>query len=308
MRLFAQLKDLRGQELIQTFTPLKDPPDLAARLPAGPAAYLKISGRPDLLWRELLKASSADAPQARDRVQELTGLDVEKDLLPAFTGNLGVATYLDATALLEAVLGEQVASFDRSRILIVAELAADKAQALQASIEKQVKPEQRLALAGTTLWKLGGGAALAAIKDGFFYLAIGGPTQDEAEPPPPPKPPKGKGSKAPPSKPPPLTPGKLGPIGFALAPQPGARNLSQQLTAAGVRGFDLPRDQLAWVDVTGVVRSVQNAAEGQGGVVGASARVMADRLAAIRDVLFESRPSPDGMESQVYLRFHAQAR
>src|SRR5207249_1889496 len=126
MKLFAQPRRLSPEELQKTFTPLKEPPDLAARLPAGPAAYLKVSGRPDALWRELLKASQADATRARERIQELTGLDLERDLLPSFTGNLGLATYLDASSLLEAILGEQVASFDRSGFLAVAELAAGK--------------------------------------------------------------------------------------------------------------------------------------------------------------------------------------
>ena len=124
MKLFAQPRRLSPEELQKTFTPLKAPPDVAARLPAGPAAYVKVSGRPDALWRELLKASQADANRARERAEELTGLDLEKDLLPAFTGNVGIALYLDAAALLEAVLGEEVGAFDRSGFL-----AAERAPA-----------------------------------------------------------------------------------------------------------------------------------------------------------------------------------
>src|SRR5207244_4141393 len=82
-----------------------------------PGDYLKLAGRPDALWRELLRFSQADATRARERVQDLTGLDLEKDLLPAFTGNVGIAMYLDAAALLEAALGEEVAAFDRSAFL-----------------------------------------------------------------------------------------------------------------------------------------------------------------------------------------------
>ena len=302
MRLFGQLKRLGGDELVKTFTPLKDPPDLAARLPSGPTAYMKISGRPDALWRELLKASQADATRARERIQELTGLDLEKDLLPSFTGNVGIATYLDASALLEAVLGEQVASFDRSGFLAIAELAKDKAQGLQAAIDRQVKPEQRVAFAGTTVWKLGEGAALAAVKDNFLYFALGGPAAQEEEQPPP----RRRGRK--PRPPPPPTAAQLGPIGAALQPAAGARSLSDQLKAAGVRGFGLPRDQIAWFDVQGLVRSVQAAAEGQGGLVSAGTRMMADRMGALRDALFEARPGPDGMQAEVFIRFQQAGR
>src|SRR5712692_6257130 len=188
MKLFAQPRRLSGEELQKTFKPLKPPPDLAARLPRGPAAYVKVSGRPDALWRELLKASQADANRARERAEELTGLNLETDLLPAFTGNFGIALYLDAAALLEAVLGEEVGAFDRSGFLVAAELAPERARTLQQAIDRKVSPAQRVPIGGTTLWKLGGGAAMAAVKDGFFYFAVGGLPQDEEEPEPAPPP------------------------------------------------------------------------------------------------------------------------
>jgi hypothetical protein len=298
MKLFAQPRRLSGEELQKTFTPLKPPPDLAARLPRGPAAYVKLSGRPDALWRELLKASQADANRARERAEELTGLDLEKDLLPAFTGNFGIALYLDAAALLEAVLGEEVSAFDRSGFLVAAELAPDRARTLQQAIDRKIGPAQRVPIGGTTLWKLGGGAAMAAVKDGFFYFAVGGLPPEEEEPEP--APPARRGRRR---APPPPRPARLGPIGLALAPQPGARTLSDQLKEAGVSGLDSPRDQVGWFDVQGLLRSLQTAAEGEGGMVGAGARMVADRMAALRDAVLLARPVPDGVDASLSLRF-----
>jgi hypothetical protein len=298
IKLFAQPRRLSAEELQKTFTPLKPPPDLAARLPAGPAAYVKVSGRPEALWRELLKASQADANRARERAEDLTGLDLEKDLLPAFTGNVGVALYLDAAALLEAVLGEEVSAFDRSGFLAAAELAPERARTLQQAIDRKVNAGQRVPIAGTTLWKLGGGAAMAAVKDGFFYFAIGGLPDDAGEPAP--APPPGRGRRRPP---PPPRAAQFGPIGRALAPERGARTLSDQLKEGGVSGFDSPTDQVGWFDVQGLLRSLQAAAEGEGGMVGAGARMVADRMAALRDAVMLARPAPDGVDATLSLRF-----
>ena len=296
MKLFAQPRRISGEELKRTFTPLQPPPDLAARLPAGPAAYVKVSGRPDDLWRELLKASQADANRARERAQELTGLDLEKDLLPAFTGNLGIALYLDATALLEAVLGEEVGAFDRSGFLVAAELAPERARTLQQAIDHKMGAAQRVRLGGTTLWKLGGGAAMAAVKDGFFYLAVGGLPQEESSPAPPPGRGRRRGAAAP-------RPAQFGPIGLALAPERGARTLSDQLKEAGVPGLDSPPDQVGWFDLRGLLRSLQAAAEGEGGMVGTGARMVVDRMAALRDAVLLARPVPDGVDATLSLRF-----
>ena len=301
MKLFAQPRRISGEELKRTFTPLQPPPDLAARLPAGPAAYVKVSGRPDDLWRELLKASQADANRARERAQELTGLDLEKDLLPAFTGNLGIALYLDATALLEAVLGEEVGAFDRSGFLVAAELAPERARKLQQAIDRKVSAAQRVRIGGTTLWKLGGGAAMAAVKDGFFYLAVGGLPQEEPGPTPPPGRGRRRGAATP-------RPAQFGPIGLALAPERGARMLSDQLKEAGVAGLDSPLDQVGWFDVRGLLRSLQAAAEGEGGMVGTGARMVVDRMAALRDAVLLARPVPDGVDATLSLRFRRDRR
>src|SRR5713101_5670287 len=296
MKLFAQPRRLSGEELQKTFKPLKPPPDLAARLPRGPAAYVKVSGPPAALWRELLKASQADANRARERAEELTGLNLETDLLPAFTGNFGIALYLDAAALLEAVLGEEVGAFDRSGFLVAAELAPERARTLQQAIDRKVSPAQRVPIGGTTLWKLGGGAAMAAVKDGFFYLAVGGLPQDEEEPAPAPPPRRGRRRRAP-------RPAQLGPIGLALAPERGARTLSDQLKEAGVPGLDSPPDQVGWFDLRGLLRSLQAAAEGEGGMVGTGARMVVDRMAALRDAVLLARPVPDGVDATLSLRF-----
>ena len=260
---------------------------------------MKVSGRPDALWRELLKASQADANRARERAEELTGLDLEKDLLPAFTGNVGIALYLDAAALLEAVLGEEVGAFDRSGFLAAAELAPERARTLQQAIDRKVSAAQRVPIGGTTLWKLGGGAAMAAVKDGYLYFAIGGVPQDQEEPDP--APPSRRDRRRRPAPPP--RPAQLGPIGHALAPERGARTLSDQLKEASVSGFDSPRDQVGWFDVQGLLRSLQAAAEGEGGMVGAGARMVADRMAALRDAVVVARPAPDGVDATLSLRF-----
>jgi hypothetical protein len=296
INLLARPRNVSANDLQSTLTPLKSPPDLAARLPAGPAAYLKISGRPDALWRELLRASQADATRARDRAQELTGLDLETDLLPAFTGNIGIAMYLDAAALLEAVLGEEVGAFDRSGFLVAAELAPERARTLQQAIDRKVRPDQRVFVRRTTVWKLGGGAAMAAVKDGYLYFSIGGPPQDDEAPPPAARRGRRRGGRN-------VPPAQLGPIGLALAPASGARSLSDQLKEAGVNGLDGARDQVGWFDLQGLLRSLQAAAESEGGLVGAGARAMTDRMGALRDAVLDARPAPDGVQAQILVRF-----
>jgi hypothetical protein len=297
MNLIARPRNVSANDVQSTLTPLKPPPDLAARLPAGPAAYMKISGRPDALWRELLRGSQADATRARERVQDLTGLDLEKDLLPAFTGNIGVAMYLDAAALLEAILGEEVGAFDRSGFLVAAELAADRARPLQQAIDRKVRPDQRVSVAGTTVWMLGGGAAMAAVKDGFLYFSVGGTSQEDEPPtPPPPRRARRRGIRTVPAA-------QLGPMGLALAARSGARTLSDELKDAGVSGLDGARDQVGWFDLQGLLRSVQAAAENEGGVVGAGARTMTERMGALRDAILDAKPAPDGVQAQILVRF-----
>src|SRR5205085_908995 len=141
----------------------------------------------------------------------------EKDLLPSFTGNVGIGVYLDSFALIDALLGEQVASLDRSGILAVAELQPGKGQALASAIDARVRPDRRFRVpSGATLWKLG---------------------------------------------------------------------------------------EIGWLDVRGVARSIQAAAQEHGGILGAGTRLVADRFGSVRDILFEARPAPDGVQAQLYVRF-----
>lgn len=296
LRMWAQLKNLKGDALKTAFTPAKPPPDLAARLPPHAAAYLRLSAAPAALWQELSRASGADAGRVRDRIAEATGLDVEKDLIPSFTGNVGVAVYLDAGSLVGAILGEQVGSLDRSSFLLAAELAdpATIAGALERAMKGRPAGD-RATFAGASYFRLGDGAQ-AAIKDGFLYLDIGGATPASAEPAAP-----AKGRRK--TKPRQLSIADMGPLGEVL--QPGADSLGKSLYASGLRGFDVVGQQDAWVDFAGVARAIERAGSEQGGVAGQAARLFADRAASLRDALFETRPSKDGsgMDADLWLRF-----
>jgi len=88
-----------------------------------------------------------------------------------------------------------------------------------------------------------------------------------------------------------------------MASEAGSRTLSDQLKEAGVSGFDSPRDQVGWFDVQGLLRSLQAAAEGEGGMVGAGARMVADRMAALRDAVLLARSVPDGVDASLSIRF-----
>lgn len=308
VRFFTQLKNLTPQQLGAALKPTSTPPDLAARLPPHAAAYLKVSASPTSMWREIVRASGADAARAKERVHEAMGLDVEKDLLPSFTGNVGVAVYLDASSLVEAVMGEQVGSFDRSSFVVAAELVAGKAPLVEAALDRVTKSHgagDRVQVKNGTFWRLGE-AGQAALKDGVLYLAFGG-ASSTAEPvaaehvkhvkP-------VKKSRARP--PPPPTAQMLGALGPILL-QENAASLGQVLRKAGVRGFDVPSQQDAWLDIAGVVKAVSKAAEGQGGMASVGARLLADRAAGLRDALFELRPGTDGAEADLWIRFPASA-
>ena len=96
LRMFALPRTLTGEKLAAAFTPEKPPPDLAAQLPAGAAAYLRISAAPQSLWSELTRSAGADTARIRDRIAETTGLDLEKDphpqLLPATSASRSIST------------------------------------------------------------------------------------------------------------------------------------------------------------------------------------------------------------------------
>jgi hypothetical protein len=301
IRIFSQLRNLTGDQLVAAFKPLQSPPDLASKLPSGASAYLRLSAAPDTLWRELSRMSGADAARLRDRVQETTGLDLEKDLIPSFAGNVGIAVYLDATSLIEAIMGEEVGSFDRSAFVMAAQLS--NPATVQAALDRATKtrpPGDRAQLAGASVFRLGD-AAQAAIKDNVLFIALGG-----APPPPPPEPAPKKGSKkkaAPVPQKKALTLEDLGILGRVLQPPPNAQSLGQEFKRIGVQGFQTPGQQNLWVNIAGVVRSIERAGVEQGGMASAGARLFAERAAALRDALFEARPGKEGVDADLWLRF-----
>ncbi len=286
VRLFAELRNLTGEKLVQAFTPLKDPPDLAALLPAGAVAYFKLSGSPAALWRELGRAAGERQAELQERLRVLVGLDVEREWLPSFTGNAGLGFYLDAGALLEAVLGEQVATFDRSTLLAAVEIKAGQGEVVRAALERAMKElggkiaVSQHEVAGTKVYLLGEGGIVAAQKGDQLYISLGGPRTEEFA-------------------------RSFGPLGQALAPS-GQGTLSQGLQQAGVKGFDQPTAQLAYLDVRAALQKVQAAAQQQGGAVGLAAGMMGDKIAGLRDALILARPTADGIDANLTVRFAAE--
>ena len=290
-RIFSQLKNLTGDQLLATFKPLAQPPDLAAKLPSGASAYLRISAAPQALWKELGRTAAADAGRLRDRVQEATGLDVEKDLIPSFAGNVGIAVYLDASALVEAIMGEEVGTLDRSSFVVVAQLqGADNVRTALDRAAKANPGSEKAQVNGATYWRIGD-TAQAAIRDTDLFLVIGGV-------PPQPKPaPKKKGRKAKaPAEPP-----DFGILGRILAPS--GQTLSQELKRIGVQGFQVPGQENLWVNIAGIVRGIERAGTEQGGIAGAGSRLFAERAADLRDALFEARPGKEGVDADLWIRF-----
>jgi hypothetical protein len=294
VRMFAQLKNLAGDALVAAFQPKAKPPDLASRLPGDAAAFLRISAAPQALWNELTRAAGPDAVRMRERVQEVTGLDLEKDLIPSFAGNVGIGVYLDASSLIEAVLGEQVGSLDRSAFVVAAQLISP--QTVRAALERAMKSRpaaDRAEVNGASWFRLGDGAQ-AAVRDDVFFLALGGQPPSSSE-----QPRSGRGRKKEP-KPPPKA-ADLGVLGRVLMLQ--SPSLGQHFKRIGVVGFEVPGQQNVWVDVAGIVRSIERAAGAQGGVAGQAARIFAERAADLRDALFEARPGKEGFDADLWVRF-----
>ena len=175
---FAQPRNLTGQALVDALTPLATPPDFAAQLPVGAAFFAKASGAPAILWRELLRGLGADDTALKDRLHDAFDTEVDK-LLPSFTGNGAVALYLDAQSLIEALLGEQVASLDRSTFLTVSELRPGTDAAVRAALEHAAhesgggKPVR-----GATFWKISDGVQVA-IRGNLMFAAVGGAPEIE---------------------------------------------------------------------------------------------------------------------------------
>lgn len=305
--LFAQLRSLAGQQLVAALTPAGAPPDLASQLPAGAAVFLKLSGAPPAVWRELSRAAQTDGPAVRDRLREWLGADVEKEILPAFTGNGVVAIYLDANSLLEALLGEQVAAWDRSTFLFASELIPGKEAALRASLDRVSRPEGGpRAVRGATFWRLSEGLQVA-VRGNTLFAALGGAPEVD---------PEGPGSKAvaaagkakapapkkAPKPPPEPTAAELGPLaGVLLRPADGA-TLGKALAAAAVPGLDQPQHQVGWVDLAGTLRALDAAAERQGGMVSAGIALLTGRARGLRDLVVDAVPSEAGLTAQARLR------
>ena len=51
------------------------------------------------------RIAGADTTRVREKLADSTGLDLEKDLIPSFSGNVGIGVYLDAASLVDAVSG-----------------------------------------------------------------------------------------------------------------------------------------------------------------------------------------------------------
>ena len=81
------------------------------------------------------------------------------------------------------------------------------------------------------------------------------------------------------------------------------QSLGQHLKKIGIAGFDVPGQQDFWVDIAGIVRSIERAAGAQGGIAGQGARLFAERAGDLRDLLFEVRPGKEGVDADLWLRF-----
>ena len=205
----------------------------------------------------------------------MSGVDVEKEWLPNFTGNAGVAFYLDAAAVLEAILGDQVAGIDRSTLLLAAEIAdgkADTVKGLMGRIAKEMGAKLQEA-SGATVYRLG--IVTVAQKGNLIFVSTGGTGDTQT----------------------------LGVLGFALAGPAKAKTLGETISKAGVRGWELPHDQLVYLDIRTAVAQLSKAAEAQGGAVGLGAAMMAEKVQGLRDALFEARPSADGVDAELTVRF-----
>jgi PKD repeat protein len=296
LRLFAQPRTLTGDKLVAAFTPEKPPTDLATQLPAGASAYLNLSAAPAALWGELVRTAGADTTRIRERLAATTGLDLEHDLIPSFSGNVSIGVYLDATSLVEAMLGEEVGSFDRSEFVIAAQLA--RPDTVRTALDRVKKPRparDRAQFAGWQWYRLADGAQ-AAIKGDTLLLSIGGPPLTEEAPPA-----KGKGKRKPAAQKP-WTIDDLGLMGRAMS-SGGHESLSAELKHVGVTGFDQQGQQGLWINLAGLVRSIEKAGAEQGGAAGQGARLFADRAAGLRDALVLVHPGKEGVDGDLWLRF-----
>ena len=177
--------------------------------------------------------------------------------------------------------------------MIAAQLTSP--QTVQAALERamQQRPAtDRAEVNGGSWFRLGDGAQ-AAVRNDVLFLALGGTPPGEEQPA------RGKSRKK--QKPKKLTLADLGILGKVLVLQ--GPSLGQHFKKIGVVGFDVPGQQNVWIDVAGIVRSVERAAGAQGGMAGQGARLFAERAADLRDALYEMRPGKEGLDADLWLRF-----
>src|SRR5205085_7999680 len=93
----------------------------------------------------------------------------------------------------------------------------------------------------------------------------------------------------------------LGLLGRAL--EGNSATLSQEFRRIGIAGMTVPGQQNAWMNIAGVVKSIERAGSEQGGVAGTGARLFADRAADLRDALFQARPGKEGIDADLWIRF-----
>jgi hypothetical protein len=89
---------------------------------------------------------------------------------------------------------------------------------------------------------------------------------------------------------------------------PPSQTLGQEFKRIGVQGFEVPGQENFWVDIAGIVRSIERAGGEQGGVVSQGTRLFAQRAEGLRDALFEARPGKDGIDADLWLRFLPQKK
>ncbi len=311
IRAFGQPRNLIGQPLVDAFTPQATPPDFTAQLPVGAAFFAKVSGAPPLIWRELLHQLGADGAALRDRLHDVFGSDVDS-LVAAFTGNGAVALYLDAQSLIEALLGEQVASLDRSTFITAQELKVGAEAPLRSALEHASKESGGgKPVRGATFWKLSDGLQVA-IRGGVMFAAVGGTPEFDnggddhradphgGEKAAAKRTPSTKKSAIAPARE--LTATEIGPLASVLLAPAGAAVLAQQL-----KGIELPLTapsaQLLWVDIHGTLARLQDAADAQGGFVGVGVRRFIERVHGLRDAIVDARPEASGITATITLRF-----
>ncbi|MBS2022037.1 MAG: PKD domain-containing protein [Deltaproteobacteria bacterium] len=398
VNLFSQLKSLSGSQLVTALTPAGPPTDLASKFPAGAALFLKLSGSPPIVWKEFLRTLGSDEPAVTDKLKAWLGADVQADLLPGVSGNGVVAVYLDAQSLIGALLGEQVAAWDRSTFLFAGQLVPEREPAIRKALDHASQSDQPdsgpHAVGAATFWKLSEGLQVA-IQDHVMFAALGGiadaPAEGQgpgdkaialigrkstvgtdagadslassfaqatmseraqwalmdkltralvaaadkadknAKKPAAAKPdakaskadakaakPDTKAAKSDPKsakaaaksgkKPEPKAPAwvasdtSVGPLASILMPAADVPRLNVSLQKAAVPSLLEPTHQVAWVDLAGMLKSLEAAGQNQGGLVSAGIELLTKRARDLQGLQLDAAPGPDGLTVKARLR------